>query len=91
MAIKKHITIDLAELGVLRITCSACQTSLPVPVAPNYQPPARCPNSSCLATWFLPNTPAALAIQGYMTVSAALRETMTEVSARIQFVISAPD
>lgn len=91
MAINKHITIDLAELGVLRITCSACQTSVPVPVAPNYLPPARCPNSSCLATWFLPNTPAALAIQGYMTVSAALRETMTEVPARIQFVIPAPD
>ena len=63
MSIEKHITIDLADLGMLRLTCSACQASLPVPVASNYQPPARCPNSSCLATWFLPNTPATLAIQ----------------------------
>jgi hypothetical protein len=60
---EKHITIDLTNLSVLRIVCATCQAAETVPVIPKYQPPARCPNHGCTATWFVPKTPAARALQ----------------------------
>jgi len=44
MSVTKQITIDVADLNVLRITCAACQASFVVPLTPDYQLPQRCPN-----------------------------------------------
>jgi len=55
---EKHLTVDVINLGVLRIVCLTCQAAETVPVIPHYRPPARCPNHSCAATWFVPKTPA---------------------------------
>ena len=91
MPLEKHLTIDVTDLGVLRLTCPTCQASVPVPVMLNYQPPVRCPNTECLSTWFFSNAPGTLACQGFVTALALLREHMPAVPVRIQFVIPAPD
>ena len=91
MSVTKHITIDVADLNVRRITCAACQASFVVPLTPDYQPPQRCPNPGCLATWFVPKSPSALTIEHYVTGFAKLRKTMKEMSVRVQFVIPASD
>jgi len=91
MSVTKQITIDVADLNVLRITCAACQASFVVPLTPDYQLPQRCPNPGCLSTWFVPKSPSALTIEHYVTGFAKLREIMNNMPARVQFVIPAPD
>jgi hypothetical protein len=82
MSVTKHITIDVADLNVLRITCAACQASFVVPLTPDYQPQQRCPNPGCLATWFVPKSPSAL-IEHYVTGFAKLRKTMKDMPVRV--------
>ena len=83
MSVTKHITIDVADFNVLRITCAACQTSFVIPIIPDYQPPQRCPNPGCLAALFVPKSPSALTIDHYVTGFAKLRETMNDMPVRV--------
>jgi hypothetical protein len=84
---KKHLTVDVINLGVLWIVCSTRQAAETVPVIPHYRPPARCPNHSCAATWFVQKTLATRVLQHFVTRLAALQEQRPEVSASVQFVI----
>ena len=89
MPLEKHLTIDVTSLDVFQIVCTACQAAITVPVAQNYEPPEHCP--SCRAIWFLSGAPARRSLEPFMAGVALLRRHMPEVSARIQFVIPAPE
>jgi hypothetical protein len=91
MPLEKHLTIDITNLGVLRIACLACKASLTVPVTPNYQPPERCPNPRCTATWFFQNSPEILAFENFVTLLAQVQQQKPDWSARIQFMIPASE
>ncbi|ALA58665.1 hypothetical protein [Nitrospira moscoviensis] len=77
------LNLDLADVGTIRMVCTACRASAELPVAPlEGDLPERC--FHCRAEWFLPGSPPAVALQHLFRSLVQLRNRDYLVGIQVQ-------
>jgi hypothetical protein len=83
---ERLLSIDLADLGAIKIVCVDCHASAEFPLAHlQADPPERC--FHCRGEWFIPNSPQATALQHLFRALVQLRNRDAATDCHVQLVM----